>query len=359
MQLHTQIHMREAKPYKCSQCSKAFANSSYLSQHTRIHLGIKPYKCEICMRKFTQLSHLQQHIRTHTGDKPYKCRHQGCNKAFSQLSNLQSHSRCHQTDKPFKCNSCYKCFADESSLLEHIPKHKESKHLKTHICEYCGKSYTQETYLAKHMAKHADRMEKGRLLRTTGGGSTVSGGHSLSVDPYSWTGSKVANNNNNGSTNNNNNDICSDITTSALHHQQTDQLGLTPDGRYSNERSHHQQQQVTNGRGVEDMMYSQDPKHQGSSAFTPIQPIIGGSSGSAAAAAAVARNAVAAAYFPYESFGFPKTPGSGMHGDPSGGVKASAGHTAFPNQLIALHQIRNYASMPGSSASDKNDKQMQ
>jgi len=152
--------MREPKPYKCASCNKAFANSSYLSQHTRIHLGIKPYRCEICQRKFTQLSHLQQHIRTHTGDKPYKCRHAGCTKAFSQLSNLQSHSRCHQTDKPYKCNSCYKCFADEQSLFDHIPKHKESKHIKTHICSYCGKSYTQETYLAKHMQKHADRTDK-------------------------------------------------------------------------------------------------------------------------------------------------------------------------------------------------------
>jgi len=160
LQLHTQVHMREPKPYKCSQCSKSFANSSYLSQHMRIHLGIKPYRCEICQRKFTQLSHLQQHIRTHTGDKPYKCRHPGCTKAFSQLSNLQSHSRCHQTDKPYKCNSCYKCFHDEPSLLEHIPKHKDSKHLKTHICSYCGKSYTQETYLAKHMQKHSDRTDK-------------------------------------------------------------------------------------------------------------------------------------------------------------------------------------------------------
>lgn len=152
--------MREAKPYKCTQCTKTFANSSYLSQHTRIHLGIKPYRCDICHRKFTQLSHLQQHIRTHTGQKPYKCIHTGCQKAFSQLSNLQSHSRCHQTDKPFKCNSCYKCFVDETALLEHIPKHKESKHLKTHICQYCGKSYTQETYLTKHMQKHAERPDK-------------------------------------------------------------------------------------------------------------------------------------------------------------------------------------------------------
>jgi zinc finger protein 362/384 len=158
--MHSQPHAREAKPYKCTQCTKSFANSSYLSQHTRIHLGIKPYRCEICQRKFTQLSHLQQHIRTHTGDKPYKCRHAGCVKQFSQLSNLQSHSRCHATDKPFKCNSCYKCFQDETALLDHIPKHKESKHLKTHICQYCGKSYTQETYLAKHLQKHIERNEK-------------------------------------------------------------------------------------------------------------------------------------------------------------------------------------------------------
>ncbi|ULU06387.1 hypothetical protein L3Y34_018326 [Caenorhabditis briggsae] len=152
------MQMREAKPYKCTQCVKAFANSSYLSQHMRIHLGIKPFgPCNYCGKKFTQLSHLQQHIRTHTGEKPYKCKFTGCDKAFSQLSNLQSHSRCHQSDKPFKCNSCYKCFTDEQSLLDHIPKHKESKHLKIHICPFCGKSYTQQTYLQKHMTKHADR----------------------------------------------------------------------------------------------------------------------------------------------------------------------------------------------------------
>ena len=101
----------------------------------------------------------------------------GCTKAFSQLSNLQSHSRCHQTDKPHKCQSCYKCFADEAALLEHIPKHKESKHVKTHICAYCGKSYTQVNIrnpafisLSFHFLQINSPSQKGRSLCFCGGG---------------------------------------------------------------------------------------------------------------------------------------------------------------------------------------------
>ncbi|GMR34923.1 hypothetical protein PMAYCL1PPCAC_05118 [Pristionchus mayeri] len=186
--IQSQMQMRESKPYKCTQCIKSFANSSYLSQHMRIHLGIKPFgPCQYCGKKFTQLSHLQQHIRTHTGEKPYRCKYAGCEKAFSQLSNLQSHSRCHQTDKPFKCNSCYKCFSDEQSLLEHIPKHKESKHLKVHICPFCGKSYTQATYLSKHMTKHADRTRNMPYPVDTslsGSGGVASSGNPL--DQLHW-----------------------------------------------------------------------------------------------------------------------------------------------------------------------------
>ena len=62
--------------------------------------------------------------------------------------------RSHMTDRPFRCYSCYKCFSDESALRDHIPKHNETKHLKTKICSICGKSYAQETYLARHMLRH-------------------------------------------------------------------------------------------------------------------------------------------------------------------------------------------------------------
>ncbi|RXG67983.1 Zinc finger protein rotund [Armadillidium vulgare] len=313
LQLHTQYHMREAKPYKCSQCSKAFANSSYLSQHTRIHLGIKPYRCDICQRKFTQLSHLQQHIRTHTGDKPYKCRHPGCNKAFSQLSNLQSHSRCHQTDKPYKCNSCYKCFTDEASLLEHIPKHKESKHLKTHICQYCGKSYTQETYLQKHMQKHAERPDKRPSLA-----QGLRQEHPYwpkhenpHMDPMETRMSES----------------CLQSTIDPSRH-----LAVSANREHQDHRQEelrHTPAHVSTANMSYDSIATKT-----SSAFTPIQtsmlPISGGSQ--------LAMASSSQRYFPYDPIGFQKT-----HPQmPSMDVKPNQ----FPNQLISLHQIRNYAHQP-------------
>ncbi|CAG2101149.1 unnamed protein product [Medioppia subpectinata] len=300
MQLHTQIHMREAKPYKCSQCSKAFANSSYLSQHTRIHLGIKPYRCEICQRKFTQLSHLQQHIRTHTGDKPYKCRH-------------------------------------------------------------------PETYLAKHMQKHADRMEKrSGLLRAA---------HSSS-DGYWPKGAVIGGGGGGGGSASNQNTECVGELGPHVHHHhhhhhhQNEQSCLasvlnadqSSTSRYARSELDPSQHRLSsgqlltgssnNGRQSDELLYGMDPKTTTSvsaSAFTPIQTagVLGGSN--------AARNAVAAAYFPYESFGFAtKAATTGMTGmEMKSAMEASktSGHTSFPNQLIALHQIRNYASMPSSAAS--------
>lgn len=316
LQLHTQAHMREAKPYKCSQCCKAFANSSYLSQHTRIHLGIKPYRCEICQRKFTQLSHLQQHIRTHTGDKPYKCRHPGCQKAFSQLSNLQSHSRCHQTDKPYKCNSCYKCFSDEPSLLEHIPKHKESKHLKTHICQYCGKSYTQETYLSKHMQKHAERTDKRPPI-----GPGLGLNHRGLDHPY-WP--KVS-----PDSAENMHDYPNEIPRQILEQnedlviirQQLSQNPPPPPG-------------TPNANIPNSYDTTSISKSNTNSAFTPINSM---SSHLNLNHHQLAQNRP----YLYDAISFPK--------QNSLDIPKSQPSNGFPNQLISLHQIRNYAHQPNSS----------
>ncbi|XP_017144283.1 zinc finger protein squeeze [Drosophila miranda] len=354
----------QSKPYKCASCSKSFANSSYLSQHTRIHLGIKPYRCEICQRKFTQLSHLQQHIRTHTGDKPYKCRHAGCPKAFSQLSNLQSHSRCHQTDKPFKCNSCYKCFADEMTLLEHIPKHKDSKHLKTHICNLCGKSYTQETYLQKHLQKHAEKAEKQQQRHSSQVAAVQqhvpSGGIGLNLQRQAMNDVNAAYWAKMGADSaaaslaeaiqqqlpQANGQTYANFATLQQHQQQQQQqqqemlqqhhqrLADTPGHSHSPHEDpagedlvlrqttpqHHLQQQQ------QQQQHSQQPSPgPGSSAFTPLSATVPPSHlqqhrGAPAATAA----------YLYQQ-------------------NAAAAAAAFPTQLISLHQIRNYAHQPGAA----------
>ncbi|XP_046671630.1 zinc finger protein rotund-like isoform X2 [Homalodisca vitripennis] len=339
LQMHSQLHMREVKPYKCSQCSKTFANSSYLSQHTRIHLGIKPYRCDICQRKFTQLSHLQQHIRTHTGDKPYKCRHPGCNKAFSQLSNLQSHSRCHQTDKPYKCNSCYKCFADEPSLLEHIPKHKESKHLKTHICQYCGKSYTQETYLTKHMQKHAERTDKR---------PPIIGIPRVTFEtPHYWP--KVSPDTAN---------TLVDAMSQQDYHQAN---GLLQDHMNGEDHSGRPPAPTpTPGAASPGNYHDVKTNTSSASAFTPIQSMVPTHHHNHH----LNHNQISdprPAYLSYNALAFPGAAkvvtSSGQLQGLSGGVQTSVAvempksmsTNSFPNQLISLHQIRNYAHQPAPS----------
>lgn len=378
--------MREAKPYKCTQCSKSFANSSYLSQHTRIHLGIKPYRCEICQRKFTQLSHLQQHIRTHTGDKPYKCRNAGCVKAFSQLSNLQSHSRSHQTDKPFKCNSCYKCFVDEPALLEHIPKHKESKHLKTHICQYCGKSYTQETYLQKHMQKHSERTDKRPPIGGRSGGGNLSANQGQNNS--SNNNSSNTNNNNNSTTNNNNHqgnntttaamttipsipamapsapqehpywpkvspDSAANISSDIIQHQQQSHHDFSiSSGQIVNNHEmhhhhhhHHQQQRDETidelrhgGQGLSLSSltpvstpngYDNQAKLTSNSAFTPINSM-------PTHLNSLQHHQLSQRPYIYDAISFQNK-----------NVAQNTGN-GFPNQLISLHQIRNYAHQPGN-----------
>ncbi|XP_049620563.1 zinc finger protein 74 [Suncus etruscus] len=147
--LHQRWHSRE-KAYKCQECGKAFTWSTNLLEHQRIHTGEKPFFCSQCGKAFSCHSSLNVHQRTHTGERPYKCT--TCEKAFSCSSLLSMHRRVHTGEKPYRCGECGKAFNQRTHLTRHLRIHTGEK---PYACGACGKAFTCHSSLSVHEKIHS------------------------------------------------------------------------------------------------------------------------------------------------------------------------------------------------------------
>lgn len=66
-----------------------------IAKHRRTHSGEKPYKCTICARRFATATEKRTHEELHNGGKPHKCPWPGCERAFADSSNLSKHKKIH------------------------------------------------------------------------------------------------------------------------------------------------------------------------------------------------------------------------------------------------------------------------
>lgn len=166
---NSEQYTKSQRIYSCEQCGKTCKNSSNYIAHLRIHSGERPYYCGVCKMGFKQISHLKSHIRIHTGERPYAC--DLCKAAFTQSSRLTAHKKSVHPNgqveikekkkkyvpenriKNFFCRYCNKTFIGECLKVDHMKLHQP---LFPFMCKICGMQSKTKSTMLNHILKHSD-----------------------------------------------------------------------------------------------------------------------------------------------------------------------------------------------------------
>ncbi|XP_049275779.1 zinc finger protein 37 homolog [Rhipicephalus sanguineus] len=112
--------MKEPLMLRCHACSFVTKYQASLFVHIKSHAAKKEPKSK---------SPITSHAREHTGEKPFKCTE--CQRAFVDKGNLVAHKRTCCGKTPYKCSFCPCEFNQKSLLRRHVLRshgHKENGH---------------------------------------------------------------------------------------------------------------------------------------------------------------------------------------------------------------------------------------
>lgn len=135
--LRSHINSSHYNNFKCQKCGKQFQNSASLQQHEATH---KQYICDYCFRAYATEEILKNHINSAHNEK-FRCK--TCGKQLHNTSSLKAHEASH---KKYICQYCNKAYDTEKILNNHI----NSTHNEKFRCQTCGKQFQNAVSLQQH-----------------------------------------------------------------------------------------------------------------------------------------------------------------------------------------------------------------
>ncbi|XP_026879498.2 PR domain zinc finger protein 10 isoform X1 [Electrophorus electricus] len=169
LEQHLRYHGRDTCRHVCHQCNKGFLSSAALEDHLQLHTDQRTYSCLFCTESYDRLDLLKEHVGIHLVNGCFSC--PSCKKTFTDFIQVKKHVRSFHSEKIFQCTECDKAFCRPDKLRLHMLRHSDRKDF---LCSTCGKQFKRKDKLREHMqrmhnpereAKKAERTHRAKALK--------------------------------------------------------------------------------------------------------------------------------------------------------------------------------------------------